>query len=232
MVCLLPRLADHSSNQTELQLSGLYKNVIATDTSQNQLQLAPDLPNVRYQQTSPLMNEIDLHHNVAAQSSVDVVTVAQALHWFDISAFYRQANSLLKKPHGVIAAWCYTAPKINESVDSVFNRYYIESKPYWDPARNILDDEYRSIDFPFMPVDGEAHTGPFTFKTEKLFDLDAYFAYLKSSSGYQMPLKKGVELLRSDVTEDFERAWNEDGNTHKIATFPIYLRIGKVGNPN
>lgn len=93
-------------------------------------------------------------------------------------------------------------------------------------------DKYRSIDFPFEPVDGADHTGPFEFKTERLMDLEEYLAYTKSASAYQTARDKGVELVTDDVFEEFKGAWNEDGNDKKIVKFPIYLRMGKVGGLN
>uniref|UniRef100_A0A5B7B291 Putative embryo-abundant family protein n=1 Tax=Davidia involucrata TaxID=16924 RepID=A0A5B7B291_DAVIN len=221
------------SGQAAGSLAEIYKNVIATDTSQKQLDFAPKLPNVRYQCTPPNLSMAELERNVANQSSLDLVTIAQAMHWFDLPIFYHQVKWVLKKPHGVIAAWCYTVPEINDSVDSVFQRFYaIDSNPYWDPARKLVDDKYRTIDFPFEPVDGADHTGPFEFKTERLIDLDGFFTYIRSWSAYQTAREKGVELLRDDVIEDFKRAWSVDGNDQKIVKFPVHLRIGKVGNLN
>ncbi|KAA8518023.1 hypothetical protein F0562_015496 [Nyssa sinensis] len=219
------------SGQAAISLAGIYKNVIATDTSQNQLDFAPKLPNVRYQCTPPGMSTTELERNVAVPASVDVVTIAQALHWFDLPTFYQQVKWVLKRPHGVIAAWCYTTPEGNDNVDSIFRRvYFVDSRAYWSPGRNLVVDKYRSIDFPFEPVDGADHTGPFEFKTERLMDLDEYLAYTRSASAYQTARDKGVELLTDDVIEDFKRAWGEDGNGQKVVKFPVYLRIGKLGN--
>lgn len=215
----------------ELQLAEIYKNVVGTDTSQTQLDFAPKLPNIRYRQTSPDMTTSDLQ-SIAAQSSVDVVTIAQALHWINLPKFYQQVEWVLKKSHGVIAAWCYTVPEVNVPVDSVFGRFYADSKPYWDAARDLVDDKYRSIGFPFQPVDGEDGTGPIRFKTERSMDLEAFFTYIRSWSSYQTARNKGVELLTDNVMKEFERAWNEDGKGEKVVTYPIYLRIGKVGNAN
>uniref|UniRef100_A0A2N9GDF8 Methyltransferase type 11 domain-containing protein n=1 Tax=Fagus sylvatica TaxID=28930 RepID=A0A2N9GDF8_FAGSY len=196
------------SGQAARSLAGIYKNVIATDTSPKQLQFAPKLPNIRYQQTPPTMSIAELEGNVAPQSSIDVVTIAQAIHWFDLPNFYQQVRWILKKPHGIIAAWCYTAPEVNDSVDAVFQPYYnIAAEPYWEPPRKLVDNKYTTIDFPFEPVDGADHTGPFQFLREK-----------------------GVELLSNDVIEEFKRAWTEDGQDKKVVKFPIYLKIGRVGN--
>lgn len=213
------------------QLAGIYKNVIATDTSLKQLEYAPKLPNIRYEQTPPVLSMAELE-KLTPQGSLDLVTIAQALHWFDAPSFYEQVKWVLKKTHGVIAAWCYTIPRVNPSVDSVFDRFYtVDSNPYWDPARRFVDAEYRSIDFPFEAIDGAADTGPFEFETEKIMDLQDYFMYIRSWSAYQTAKEKGVELLNKDVVDEFERAWNQSGsNGHKAVKFPVFLRIGKVGN--
>ncbi|KAK4371616.1 hypothetical protein RND71_011091 [Anisodus tanguticus] len=97
-------------------------------------------------------------------------------------------------------------------------------------ARNRDGVEYKTIDFPFEAVDSCDHNGPFEFKIEKVMDLDSYFTYLKSWSAYQTAKEKGVELLPDDVVDKFTSAWNEDGKSQKTVTYPIYLRIGKVGN--
>ncbi|KAM7524450.1 hypothetical protein LguiA_014352 [Lonicera macranthoides] len=218
------------SGQAAKSLSQIYKNVIATDTSPKQLEFAPILPNVQYRCTPSIMSMAELEQDIAAQSTVDLVTIAQALHWFDLPTFYDQVNHVLKKPKGVIAAWCYTVPEVNDTVDSVFKPFYASSNPYWDPARQMVDDNYQTIAFPFKPVDGFDHTGPFEFKTERLMKLEEYFTYIRSWSAYNTAKEKGVELLRDEVIEDFRRAWSKDGNDEKIVKFPVHLRIGKVGN--
>ena len=122
-------------------------------------------------------------------------------------------------------------PEVNESVDAVFQPYYKSAlEPYWDPARKLVDNKYETTDFPFEPVDGADHTGPFPFVMERLIDLDNYFTYLRSWSAYQTAKEKGVELLSNDVIEEFKRAWTEDGQDKKVVKHPIYLRIGRVGN--
>ncbi|OMO58142.1 Methyltransferase type 11 [Corchorus capsularis] len=218
------------NGQAARSLGEIYKNVIATDTSPTQLEFAAKLPNIRYQQTSPVMSMAELEEKVGPESSVDLVTIAQAMHWFDLPVFYKQVKWVLKKPHGVIAAWCYTTPEVSDSIDKIFQKYY--QNPYWDPQRKLVDDKYASIDFPFEPVNGAESTGPFEFEfaIERLMDLEDYFTYLRSWSAYEKAKQKGVELLSDDVVEDFKRAWSEDGNNgQKLVKYPVYLRIGKVG---
>ncbi|KAL3534554.1 hypothetical protein ACH5RR_003015 [Cinchona calisaya] len=169
------------SGQAARSLAGVYRNVVATDTSPKQLEFAVKLPNIRYHLTTPNMSLAEVDQNISAESTVDLVTSASAM----------------------------------------------QCEPQ---AKFVVHDKYRTIEFPFQPVDGLEHTGPFEFKMERLMDLDGFFTFIKSWSPYQTAKDKGIELLNEDVVQEFTRAWNEDGNPKKIATFPIYLRIGKVGN--
>ncbi|KAG6638494.1 hypothetical protein CIPAW_10G038600 [Carya illinoinensis] len=112
------------------------------NTSSKQLALEPRLPNVRYQHAPPTTSAAKLECNIAPQSSIDIVTVATFLHWFDLPRFYQQVKWVLKKPHGVMAAWSYTMPEVNDKVDVVFQHFYDNvAGPYWEPARKLWDDK-------------------------------------------------------------------------------------------
>ncbi|CAN8284716.1 unnamed protein product [Cochlearia groenlandica] len=221
------------SGQASCSLARIYKNVVATDTSSKQIEFATKLPNIHYKLTPPSMSLSDIENIVAPKSSVDLVTVAQALHWFDLETFYAHVKHVLKKPHGVIAAWCYTNPVVNPAVDEVFNRFYKDKLgPYWDKARRIVEDEYRGIEFPFEKFDDESTESqrlPIRFETEKEMMYEEFMTYLRSSSAYQTAKEKGVELLNAEMEEEFVDSWKKDGKEKKIVMFPIYLLIGKVG---
>ncbi|KAG1371435.1 putative methyltransferase [Cocos nucifera] len=216
------------SGQAAVSLAKIYKNVVATDASREQLAFAPKLPNIRYVHTPATVSLPDLQQDVAAPSTVDLITVAQALHWFHLPTFYDQARHLLRGPHGVLAAWCYNLPRVDPTVDSVRSRLYADSGPFWAPQRRTVDDEFRSIDFPFDPVEGEGHTGPFEFVEEREMDLEMYLTYIRSWSAYQTAREKGAELLSEGVVSDLEKAWGGDGKAVKVVRFPIFLRIGKA----
>ncbi|CAH0389823.1 unnamed protein product [Bemisia tabaci] len=216
------------SGQAAQSLAEYYEKIVATDTSPKQLELAPKLPNVRYEQTPPTMSKEELRQKIAAESSVDLVTVAQAIHWFDLSAFYEQARWVLKKPHGVVAAWCYTTPKVNSAVDAVLPRFY--RNPFWRPEFKTVGSAYADLEFPFQPLDELHGTGPIRFENVRTMSLDDYFVYLRSWSSYQDAKDQGVELLDREMIEDFTRAWISDGiSGPKSVNFPVYLRIGTVG---
>ncbi|KAK7336473.1 hypothetical protein VNO77_17015 [Canavalia gladiata] len=217
------------SGQAAKSLAMIYKNVIATDVSEKQLEFAAKIPNVRYQHTPPTMSMAELEQMVGSQGTIDLVIIAQALHWLDHPTFYEQVKWVLKKPHGVIAAWCYYLPRVSDAVDTVLDQFYVsDAGPYWDPKRKLVDNLYKTIDFPFEPVDGVDNTGPLEFVTEVMMKLDDFLTYIKSWSSYQTAKDKGVELLGEDVVQKFKLAWGQDGP--KVAKIPIYLRIGRVGD--
>ncbi|XP_042022610.1 putative methyltransferase DDB_G0268948 [Salvia splendens] len=219
------------TGQAALSLAAIYDNVIATDTSPAQLELAAPHPNITYRCTTAAVTMDELHTKVGSQSTFDLVAVAQAMHWFDRPAFYDRAKWLLKKPGGVLAAWCYTTPEVDAAVDAVFHRFYtVDSRPYWDSARGLVDRKYETVEFPFEPVDGLEDTGPVRFNAEKEMDLEGFFTYLRSWSAYQTAKEKGVELLTGEVIDRFTAAWSRDGVTQKTVVFPVYLRVGKVGS--
>ncbi|CAO2822316.1 unnamed protein product [Amaranthus hypochondriacus] len=212
-------------------LAERFKNVVGTDVHATQLDCAPKLPNVKYYETPRVLSFGDVEQKIAPESSIDLITVAQAMHWFDLTKFYEVVKWALKKPNGVIAAWCYTTPEVNEEVDAVFWPFYKGfAGPGWHETTSAVDDKYRSIDFPFEPVDGLSHTGPFEFKAEKIMILEDFFAYIRSWSAYNAAKERGEEKLTDELIEKFKQAWLNDGKNEKFVNFPIYLRMGKVGD--
>lgn len=213
------------SGQAAFAISEHYKSVIATDVSQTQLQHAPKKDNITYALTPAYMSPQELEHIVGPEGSVDLVTMAQALHWFDLDTIYPQIKHVLKKPGGVLAAWCYREPSVSPEVDAVFEEFYRESGPFWERARWIVDDEYESLPFPFEPVSGHDKTGPFHFESQKEMYVEDFLTYMGSMSVMQCARKQGVELLPESRKEAFRTAW---GNVIRTATFPIFMRIGGV----
>ncbi|CDP14220.1 unnamed protein product [Coffea canephora] len=139
---LHPRHAGIGNGQAASFLAKIYKNVIATATSQKQLEFAPRLPNVQYKCTSPTTSAEKLERDIPKQATVDLVTTDQAIHWSDRPNFYQQVQLDLKKPRGVIAAWCYTTLQVNARVDAVFNKFYfVDSSAYWHASRSIVYED-------------------------------------------------------------------------------------------
>jgi hypothetical protein len=176
----------------------------------------------------------ELESTVGEEGSVDLVTVAQALHWFDLHTFYGHVKHVLRKPGGVFAAWCYREPVVNPSVDRVFEEVFRASAPFWDPARQMVDEEYATLCFPFPErcpgglrrrrVDNGSHK----ILGKEGDGVGGYLTYLRSWSAYQTAKATGVDLLDEQTVARFKDAWAESDEDVKTVSWPVFLRIGVV----
>jgi len=218
------------NGQASVSIADHYDRVIATDISKEQLELAPKHPKVTYAVTPPVMTDEELFSIVGEEGSVDLVTVATAVHWFDLDTFYSQVKRLLRKPGGVIAVWTYANRSVSPAVDAVCNALYDSARPYWNPGIRYVWEGYRTLPFPFEGVleNGKGGEGnPMETILEREISLEAYLGWLKSSSALTAAREKGVELLNESVLRKFREAW---GDENKIYTckYPIYLLAGRV----
>ncbi|HZI22187.1 MAG TPA: class I SAM-dependent methyltransferase [Gemmatimonadales bacterium] len=133
------------SGQAAIGLAEYFDEVIATDASAAQLAAAQAHPRVRYGRAPAEASGLPAR-------SVDLVTVAQALHWLDTPAFYAEVRRVLV-PGGVLAVWCYGLVTIGSGVDELIGDFYHETVgPYWPPERAHVESGYRTIDFPFAEL--------------------------------------------------------------------------------
>ncbi|KAH9329967.1 hypothetical protein KI387_002075, partial [Taxus chinensis] len=126
--------------------------VIATDISKQQLELAQYHPRVTYALTQDVLTDQALQSTVGMDGSVDLVTVAMAVHWFDLDTFYSQVKRILRKPGGVIAVWGYSGPRVSPAVDAVYKKFVESTRGHWNPKKGYVVEGYRTLPFPFQPV--------------------------------------------------------------------------------
>jgi SAM-dependent methyltransferase len=134
------------SGQAASGLVFLFDRVIATDASAAQIRAAARHPRIDYRVALAESSGLDDH-------SVDLVTVAQALHWFDMEKFFTESRRVLVEK-GVLAAWSYGVPVVEGGgVDELVRNFYRDIVgPFWPPQRAIVDSGYREIVLPFEPV--------------------------------------------------------------------------------
>lgn len=201
------------SGQAAIGLVEHFERVVATDPSPGQLAHARAHPRIEYRQAPADASGLE-------SASVDLVTVAQALHWFDIGRFYAEAQRVLV-PGGVIAVWGYGDPLLDspglQRTLHEFNHGTLES--YWTPERRILLERYRTIPFPFA----EVVRPPFTF--ERRWTLGELAGYLRTWSA----TARYVEAHDTDPVEAVEaelaRQWGNPGKQRAVR-WPLYLRAG------
>lgn len=202
------------NGQAAVALAGHFERVIATDASAAQLEHAVPHPRVEYRVARA--EDADLE-----SAGVDLVTVAQALHWFKHDAFYANVRRVAA-PGAAIAVWCYTLPRVSAEVDAVCDRFYAGPVgPYWEAGRHFIDQRYETIPFPFEEI---RPTPAFACTLD--WSLNDYVNYLNSWSAVQRYKEEHGTNPVDQIRSDLAAAWG-DAPTRCVRS-PIYLRVGKV----
>jgi SAM-dependent methyltransferase len=209
------------NGQAAVGLASVFDHVIATDASEKQIANAQSHEIVEYR-VAPAEN------NGIGSETIDLIMVAQALHWFDLDRFYAEARRVLK-PDGVLAASAYNLLHIEPAVDEVVNRYYHEVVgPFWPPERELVE-QFANLSFPFHEIDAPK------LEMAAHWNLHHLLGYLRTwSSTQRFIAAKGDDPLEQ-ITDDLRSTWGEPGQTRRV-TWPLILRIGRnissgVDNP-
>ena len=200
------------NGQVAVVLAGHFQHVAATDISAAQLAQAPVRPNITYQVSAA-------EHTSMADASVDLITVGQAVHWFDAAAFNQEVRRVAR-PGATVAEWGYGLVEVHEVLDQLIRQFYAETmQPYWDENRWHIDDEYGRIPFPFEAV---RHA---QFRVRRQWSAEWFLNYLRTwSSVVKYEKQHGqdpVLLIAGQLTQ----LW---GPQEREVRFPVFLRLGRV----
>jgi SAM-dependent methyltransferase len=203
------------SGQATMSLLPFFDRIVATDASAAQLSAAPSHPKVTY--------HVALAENSGlAESSVNLITVAQAAHWLDLDLFYAEVNRVLV-PHGVIALWSYGLHRIGDAeIDRAIGFFYKHVVgPYWPAERALIEVGYRTIPFPFEEV------SPPAFEMVARWTLPQLLGYLRTWSAVdRYRAAKGVDPVLSLEGELAPYWGNED--VQRRVTWPLAVRVGRL----
>lgn len=152
--------------------------------------------------------------------AVDLLTVAQAAHWLDFDTFYAEARRVMA-PSAVIAVWTYSLLHVSPAVDRVISRLYHQVVgPYWPPERRWVEDEYRSLPFPFAE-----ETAP-RLAMEVLWDFAELVGYLATwSACRRYAATTGRDPLQP-VIGDLKERWGPRETERRIR-WQLHLRVGR-----
>ncbi|MBE9118816.1 methyltransferase domain-containing protein [Lusitaniella coriacea LEGE 07157] len=202
------------NGQGAMSLVPHFKTIIATDASGAQIENAALHPQIDYRVEPAETTTIETR-------SIDLVTVAQALHWFARDRFYTEVKRVLK-PSGIIAVWCYKLPVISEEIDPIIEEYYERIVgEYWPPERQLIEEKYQTIDFPFEEIT------PPQFQMEVMWTRDRALGYLGTWSATQRFISDRNTNPLQQIYSRFTEAWG-DPESIKVARSRIHLRIGKM----
>lgn len=201
------------NGQTAVGLSDVFPRVIASDASGKQIQNRLERECVDYLVCTAERICLRPH-------SVDLVTVSQAVHWFDLDAFYPGVRRVLK-PGGVLAVWCYIQSVISPQVNPIIARYYEEiTGPYWPPRMKLMDEHYRTLPFPLEEIPSPE------FEIETDWTLDQYSGFLGSWSVTPDFINARGHHPLEEIWDELTAAWG-DPNQPRHIRWPLYMRVGR-----
>ena len=205
--------AGTGNGQVAHVLARHFRRVIGTDISTAQLGQAFEADNIQYRVASA-------EHSGISGSTVNLITVAQAVHWFDLNAFAEEV-ARVSTPGAMLAVWGYGLLRIRKDIDDVIDYLYADILDgYWDPQRTYLDRNYRDLNFPFDELPGH------TFEMHHSRDVDALKGYLGTWSAVNAFIRREqtdpIQIIASALDQCM-------GHSVMLCRTPVFLRLWRVG---
>ncbi len=185
------------TGQATVVLAKYFRKVIGTDISKSQIGNAEKHERVEYSVQPAEKTDIE-------EKSVDLVTVATALHWFEHEKFWEEIKRVLK-PKGVFAAWGYSWFRIDEKLDFTIKKVLLEKiDPFWPERVKLLWDGYRKLEIPLERISGPVYRLNVKWNYRQLLlYLESWSAVEKAKSEY------GPQFI-DDVKEAILSAWGNE----------------------
>jgi len=201
------------SGQAAVELAARFARVIATDASAGQIAQGAKRANIEYR-VAPAED------SGLPDASVDLVTVAQALHWFDFDRFYAEVRRVLK-PGGVVCAWCYGLQRVEPRIDEIIGRFYEGVVgPHWPPERRHIDSMYATVPFPFARIEAPG------FEMLHEWTRERFLAYVRTWSAVKRFVaaegRDPVDLLEGEL----DGVW--DAGATKMVRWPLGVMAGWI----
>lgn len=199
------------NGQAAEELATYFDRVIATDASASQIEQARLKSNIEYKVLPAEKTDF-------AVDTFDLVSVAQALHWFKIDDFFQEAVRVLK-PGGVLAVWSYNMASVSPEIDAVLHPFvYQFVGPYWPPERKMVDRDYRDITFP-LPLEQTP-----SFEMEKQWTKDDMIAYAGTWSAVNRYRARHEEDPVLQLSKGLDDVWGKE--TLRVV-WPVNLFVGR-----
>jgi SAM-dependent methyltransferase len=202
------------NGQAALALARHFKKIIATDISAEQIKHAIQHQQIEYRVATSEQSDLD-------DKSIDLVTVASALHWFDLDRFYAEVRRVVR-PGGVLAAWSYHVGYMEAPFDKIFLHFYQDILfDYFAPGARLVDDRYENITLPGEAIDGGQ------FYVTAHWNHDQMLGFIKSWSGTQQYLEEKSEDPANLIADDLRKIWGNPQKTH-ILRWPLFVKVSRL----
>lgn len=200
------------NGQAAVALAEFFHAVIGIDASAAQIASAQPNDRVEYRVAPAEATGL-------APNSCDAIAVAQALHWFDLGAFYSEARRVLR-PGGVLAVWAYNYLRVSTEVEAVLRHFHDEVVgPYWPAERLMVGRGYLDLLFPFE----EIAIPPFQIDVQ--WTLEHLLGYLRTwSATHRFMAAQGNDPVEV-IAEELKMAWGQ--TRERLAVWPLVVRIGR-----
>lgn len=203
------------TGQVATMLAPHFKKVIATDASEKQISAAAQHPDIDYRVCTA-------EHSGLPDDYFDLITVAQAAHWFNLSSFYEEVKRVARK-NAVLAVWGYANHSINDEVDTVVLKLYRDLlHDYWPPERFIVEQGYKDIVLPFEHIEAPP------FSIIKKINLQELLGYLFTWSATQQYIQKNSSNPIELIYDELHQTWG-NANTERNIVWPVFLKMAFVG---
>ncbi len=200
------------TGQLSVLLAERYERVHATDASAEQIAKATPAPKVAYAAAPAERSGL-------APASVDLVTVAQAAHWFDLPAFYAEVRRVAKAD-AAVALITYGITECDERLGELVAHFYHDViGPFWPPERTHVEEGYKSLPFPFREVSAPAIAMRANWSARELL------GYISTWSAIR-PAEK--QLGREPFAKFHEEVTAVMGDQRYEIRWPLALRVGRV----
>lgn len=202
------------NGQVAQVLADSFDSVIATDASQAQIEQAQNHPKISYRVATAENSGLEAN-------SVDLITVAQAMHWFQFDEFYKEVKRVASND-ALIAIWGYGLLKINPKIDKIIQRLYVDILgEYWDIERKHIDKAYQTIPFPFEEI-----VMP-KFQIQRDWSLEILLGYFNSWSSTQHYLRQNGNNPIELIQEELVKNWGNATQSFPI-TWDIFLKLAPI----
>ncbi|MBC7888642.1 MAG: class I SAM-dependent methyltransferase [Ferruginibacter sp.] len=201
------------NGQVAMALSKYFEKVYATDISEQQIENAVKKANIFYSVERA-------EHSLFEDSSFDLITVAQAIHWFKFDDFYKEVIRTLR-PNGILAIMGYGLMRADEDTDKIIDHFYYNIiGSFWDKERKYVEENYQTIPFPFKEIQVPVLRHTLEWTMEELL------GYLETWSAVQYYIKSHNHNPVEQIKTQLQKIWAP--GTTKTVEFPILLRVARV----